>query len=104
MHRVCIPVHMVRTTQRVYVALPRVPGRNCVKCVYWHFILPNILQEGLRCGGLTPASAPRMPVIYRGRTIGKQAVNAIILPRGTYIINKSCLNEKKENTGWNQIQ
>ena len=49
--------------------------------------------------------ASRMPVITED-VVHRQieAVNATVLLRGTYIKTKSCLNEEKENTGWNQIQ
>ena len=63
------------------------------------------VQGGLRRGELTPALAPRMPVITEDvahRQI--EAVNVKVLPRGTYMKNKSCSNEEKENAGWNQIQ
>ena len=67
------------------------------------------VQENLRRGGLTPALAPSMPVITedvvqanRGRKCDNIA--AVVLPRGTYMKNKSCLNEEKENTGGKQVQ
>ena len=70
------------------------------------FVFENInITRGASARRADARLASRMPVITED-VVHRQieAVNATVLLRGTYIKTKSCLNEEKENTGWNQIQ
>ena len=56
------------------------------------------IQGGFRRGVLTPALAPRMPVIVTRMYAKRGRICDTVLPRGT-IKNISRLNEDEENTG-----
>ena len=59
-------------------------------------------QGGLRRGGLTPALAPRMPVIPRMYDTNYREKNGRLKCGSNakgYTENKSCLNEKKKTLG-----
>ena len=60
-----------------------------------------IIHRGLRRGGLTPAFAPRMPVIITEDVLQYRQIEAVnataLLPRFFFFFK--CLNEDKESTG-----